>query len=108
MARDRRHDLRCGIGRFALMLLALAGAVTLAAASPAAAQDRDAYPDRDGSAGYSGSDPGRDPPGNPGSNPGSNPGGTFDYSEFHQALDPHGEWIDHPRFGSAWVPKKPC
>ena len=31
-------------------------------------------------------------------------GDIYDYSEFHEALDPHGEWIDHPRYGSVWVP----
>lgn len=26
------------------------------------------------------------------------------YSEFYPALDPHGEWIEHPRYGLTWVP----
>ncbi len=26
------------------------------------------------------------------------------YAEFYQALDPHGDWIEHPRYGATWVP----
>lgn len=26
------------------------------------------------------------------------------YAEFYPALDPHGEWVVHPRFGETWVP----
>ena len=26
------------------------------------------------------------------------------YAEFYQALDPHGDWIEHPRYGMTWVP----
>lgn len=26
------------------------------------------------------------------------------YNEFYQALDPHGEWVVHPRYGETWVP----
>ena len=32
------------------------------------------------------------------------PGRNPDYSEFYQALDPHGEWLEHARFGLVWVP----
>lgn len=32
------------------------------------------------------------------------PDGTADYSEFHQQLQPHGEWIEHPQFGAVWSP----
>ena len=31
-------------------------------------------------------------------------GPPMDFSEFHTQLDPHGEWISHPRYGEAWVP----
>jgi len=27
-----------------------------------------------------------------------------DYSEFYQALEPHGQWIQHPRWGLVWSP----
>ena len=26
------------------------------------------------------------------------------YAEFYQALDPHGDWIEHPRYGMTWTP----
>lgn len=26
------------------------------------------------------------------------------YAEFYGALDPHGEWIEHPRYGLTWAP----
>lgn len=27
------------------------------------------------------------------------------YAEFYPALDPHGEWVEHPRYGMTWVPE---
>lgn len=26
------------------------------------------------------------------------------YAEFYETLDPHGEWIEHPRYGQTWAP----
>jgi hypothetical protein len=26
------------------------------------------------------------------------------YAEFYPALDPHGDWVEHPRYGMTWVP----
>jgi hypothetical protein len=26
------------------------------------------------------------------------------YAEFYDTLDPHGQWIEHPRYGGTWVP----
>ena len=26
------------------------------------------------------------------------------YAEFYETLDPHGDWIEHPRYGQTWVP----
>lgn len=30
--------------------------------------------------------------------------GDVDYSEFYQALEPYGHWIEHPRYGLVWQP----
>lgn len=46
----------------------------------------------------------RDGPGQPGPEAADPRGGEADLGEFYEQLQPHGEWIEHPRHGSVWSP----